>query len=120
MFVTNLCAVHGGQDYPILTPSAVDNGDIECQVFGVSAELETHDFPGHGIATLFDIWSKDEVKLWDHAEAACAFATIPPVTEMKILIMNTLEIDVVNPDGVTILDCMSRMHSEYVYSLLHH
>lgn len=38
-------------------------------MFGVSAELETHDFPGNGIATLFDIWSKDQVKLWDHAEA---------------------------------------------------
>lgn len=92
----------------------MEAGRIGCQVFGVSAELETDYFPVHVIATLFDIWSRDQVTLWDHAEAACAFATIPPVTEMKIMVLNKLEISVVNPDGVTILDCISQLHEEYV------
>ncbi|EIM88791.1 uncharacterized protein STEHIDRAFT_145652, partial [Stereum hirsutum FP-91666 SS1] len=103
--------VHGSC-YPLLTKTDVEKGNIKCKGFCASSVFAWNGSTRE-IAGIIDDYARtrdDEVILWKYAEAACKFATDPPVTELTIMVLGILEVDIVNPDGVTVFDCLKQIY----------
>lgn len=96
-----------------MTKTDVEKANIKCKGFCASSILAWTGSTAIQIAAIIDDYARtrdDEVILWNHAEAACKFATDPPVTELTIMVLGILEVDIVNPDGVTVLDCLKQIY----------